>query len=237
MSPEKIHVINPGVDMAHFLRLEPLSLRLVDRLNLLTADPLLLLPARITRRKNIEFGIHVIAELTATLPEVKLVITGPPGPHNPKNQVYLENLQSLSHTLGVTDQVAFLYQYGENNEPLHIPDAVMADFFQLADALFFPSLREGFGIPVLEAGLVRLPIFAADIPPVRESAGRWAHLFNPEGDPRKVARQITVHLKENPAYHLKQRVMRKYTWRNLVREQILPLICLATEIPKETKSP
>jgi alpha-1,3-rhamnosyl/mannosyltransferase len=43
--------------------------------------------------------------------------------------------------------------------------------YQHARALLFPSLYEGFGLPVLEAFALRCPVVAADIPPVRELAG------------------------------------------------------------------
>ena len=39
----------------------------------------------------------------------------------------------------------------------------------LADSFLFTSRAEGFGIPILEAGLARLPVFCTDIPPFRES--------------------------------------------------------------------
>jgi glycosyltransferase involved in cell wall biosynthesis len=221
---EEIRVVTPGVDIEQFLRLEPLTTKLVDRLNLLAATPLLLLPARITRRKNIEFGVRVVAALIETMPETMLVITGPPGPHNPKNMAYLEKLLALRQELGVSSNVQFLYQQTEDDAPLNISDAVVADLYRLADALFFPSKQEGFGIPVLEAGLARLPVFAADIPPVRESAGRWANRFDPNGDPALVAKQIADYLKANPGYHLKQRVINQFSWQRIVRDNLLPLI-------------
>jgi glycosyltransferase involved in cell wall biosynthesis len=43
--------------------------------------------------------------------------------------------------------------------------------YQQARALLFPSLYEGFGLPVLEAFMLRCPVIAADIPPVREITG------------------------------------------------------------------
>jgi glycosyltransferase involved in cell wall biosynthesis len=224
LPPDQIQVITPGVDIPKFLKLEPLTIELVKGLNLLDADPLLLLPARITRRKNIEFGIEVIAKLVQLKPKVKLIVTGPPGPHNPKNIAYLEELQSLAKDLKVSSNIEFLYQFGEDDQPLHIPDECIMDLYQLSDALFFPSRREGFGIPVLEAGLVRLPVFAADIPPINESAGKWAQRFDPDGDPTAVADQIVSQLQGNQAYKLRRRVLRQFSWQNIVQNRLIPLI-------------
>lgn len=221
---EEIRVVTPGVDVAEFLKLELATCRLVEQLDLLAADPLMLLPARITRRKNIEFAIRVTAALTRHMPQATLVVTGPPGPHNPTNVAYLESLQQLRRDLGVGSCVHFLYEYGRNGQPLHVTDTMMADLYHLADVLLFPSRREGFGIPVLEAGLARLPVFAADIPPVRESAGELAHRFDPEGDPVAVAEALAAHLAEDPAYQLRRRVLRRFTWQAILQHHLIPLI-------------
>ena len=184
----------------------------------------MLLPARVTRRKNIEFAIRVIAALKLAKPNVTLVITGPPGPHNPKNIAYLNALKSLQDELGVSRQVHFLYEQGEDGQPLYIPDEVVADFFHLADLLFFPSFREGFGIPVLEAGLARLPVFAADIPTVQESAAHLADRFDLNSDPASVAQMIASRLADDRAYQLKRRVLERFTWRKIVENKLIPLI-------------
>ncbi len=219
----RIRVVPPGVDAASFLKFEPLTRRLMTRLSLSEAEPLILLPARITRRKNIELGVRITAALQETHPRAALLVTGPPGPHNPANRAYLEELLSLRDSLGA--RVHFLYQHGENGAPLHIPDAVLGDLYRLADLLLFPSLREGFGIPVLEAGLTRLPVFAADLPPIRESsAGHAAHLFDPRDDPAAIARRIVRFLEEDTAYRLRRRVLRHYRWEAILKEHLVPLI-------------
>lgn len=222
--PECITVITPGVDVERLLKLEPLTRKLVQKMDLLDADPLMLLPARITRRKNIQFAIRVTAAVQSQKPKVALVITGPPGPHNPKNLAYLESLKILSQELGITNKVHFLYEYSESQEPLIISDQVIADLYNLSDLLLFPSRREGFGIPILEAGLARLPIFAADIPSIHESAGDFVEFFNPEGNPQQVAERIISQLGSNPYYHMRRRVLDHFTWRSIVKNKVIPLI-------------
>ena len=235
LSEDQVEVVHPGVDVAEFLKLEPTTRRLVEKLDLLTADPLLLLPARITRRKNIEFAVQVTAALTHHKPQATLVVTGPPGPHNPANVAYLEALQALREELGVTACVHFLYEHGDNGQPLHVTDAMMTDLYHLADLLLFPSRREGFGIPVLEAGLGRLSIFAADIPSVQESAGDLAYLFGHEGDPSAVAEAIAAHLTTDRAYQLRRRVLSQFTWQAILECHLLPLIQKVAERDKPNK--
>lgn len=220
----EIEVITPGVDVNQFLKLEPLTQELVKKLGLLYTDPLMYLPARITRRKNIEFAIRVIGYLVRHKPKGALIVTGPPGPHNPKNISYLASLKELAENLGVSGQVHLLYEHGENGNPLHLPDEVIADFYHLADVLIFPSRREGFGIPVLEAGLSRLPVFAADIPSIRESGGQFIHRFDPDGDPKLVADAIVSHLEQDRNYQLKHRVVNNYSWDAIVKKRIIPFL-------------
>lgn len=220
----EITVIPPGVDVYQFLNLSPLTQLIVNRLNLLNAVPLILLPARITRRKNIEFAIQVIASLKQFYPQVALVITGPPGPHNPKNIAYLESLRALRKELGIDKNIHFLYEFGDNDQTLNLPDEVIADFYRLSDLLLFPSQREGFGIPILEAGLARMPIFASDIPPVHESSAGSANLFDPNGDPKEVATSVQAYLESDRTYRLRKQVMGQFTWQSILNNRIIPLI-------------
>jgi glycosyltransferase involved in cell wall biosynthesis len=224
IDPREISVIPPGVAWADFLKLEPLTRNLVDRLNLQDADPILLLPARVTRRKNIEFAIRVLASLREIHPKARLLVTGPPGAHNPTNSAYLESLSTLKSDLGVADRVHFLYEFGEGGSPLHVPDPVVADLFQLADILIFPSEREGFGIPIIEAGISRLPVFAADIPPVRESSMGYAYLFNPAEAPAKVGQAIHDHLNSDRVYKLRKVALANYSWATIIDREVIPLI-------------
>ncbi len=223
----RIRVVPPGIDPASFLKLEPLTRRLAERLSLLEAEPLMLLPARITRRKNIELGLRITAALQGHFPEAALLVTGPPGPHNPSNRAYLEALLALRDELGA--RVHFLYRQSEDGAPLRISDAVLSDLYQLADLLLFPSLREGFGIPILEAGLTRLPVFAADLPPVRESSGGYAaHLFDPRGAPPEIAARIAAFLQKDAAWQLRRRVLRRYRWEAILHQHLTPLLKEAT---------
>jgi len=219
-----IDIIPPGIDVFQFLNLSRLTREITDQLQLLDADPLILLPARITRRKNIEFGIQVIESLKKTYPDVSLVVSGPPGPHNPKNIVYLNSLRTLREELQVVPNVHFLYEFNGEDQILDIPDKIIAELYRLADIIIFPSYREGFGIPVLEAGLARTPIFAADIPSVSESSTGLINLFDPKGDPQSVASNIHNFLKSDQAYQLRRRVLNNYTWQSILMKQIIPIL-------------
>lgn len=214
----QIAVVPPGLDLPQFFGIQPQTAEWVRTFDLLRAVPLLLLPARVTRRKNIESTIAVTAALRQQGLDARVIITGPPGPHNPANAGYLESLRALRRSLAVEDAVIFLHEFGR------VDDAQLRDLYLIADALLFPSEREGFGIPLLEAGAARLPIFCADIPPFHETAQDNAHYLVPGASASEVAGQIAGVLANDPAFRLKQRVIREYDWERIFSERIEPLL-------------
>ncbi|MGH2593380.1 MAG: glycosyltransferase, partial [Anaerolineae bacterium] len=226
-----ITVVPPGIDPAEFFGWQPLTRAIVDRLNLLAADVILLLPARITRRKNIELAVRTLAELRRqTSLDARLIVTGPPGPHNPANDAYLQSLLALRRKHDLDRSAHFLYELDlsdrleDGDRRLEIPDAIIGDLYTLADALFFPSQQEGFGIPVLEAGLARLSAFCADIPPLRETGDGLARYFDPNAEPTKIAALIAAALEADRPGLLRRRVRGNYTWSRIFRDRIIPLL-------------
>lgn len=220
LPPEQIHVISNGLDAGRFLKLEAQTLDYIRQFNLLGVSPLLLLPVRITPRKNMELAIRALAEVRGRYPKAMLVITGPPGPHNPSNAAYFKLLTDLRESLGLKENVIFLAEHTAD----YIPDEVIADFYRLADALLLPSREEGFGIPVIEAGLAGMPVFCADIPPLRELGGPFATYFSPDDPPDRVGKLIVERLSGDLTFAQRQRVKNNYTWQQIYDEKIKPLL-------------
>lgn len=218
--PDEIAVIPNGVDVARFHKLEAQTREFVRQLDLLNASLLLLLPVRITTRKNIELAIRVCGALKQEFPDLKLVVTGPLGPHNPANVQYFERLTSLRQELGLETTVGFLAEWTDH----FIPDEVISDFYHLADALFMPSREEGFGIPILEAGFAGLPVFCADIPPLRSLGGEHATYFSPDADPAELAGVIAERLSSDEVFQLRSKVRSRFTWEQIYARNIAPLL-------------
>ncbi len=244
LDSSKIFVVPPGLDAAEFFQVSETTARWLRELKLLDSAPLFLLPARVTRRKNIELAIDIVDALCDKGFAPKLLVMGPLGPHNPANRAYLDELKTRANTLSFRAALArnlsvsnmeiarsarndndvsiiFLQEYGD------VDDATRRDLYALADALLFPSAREGFGIPLLEAGLARLPIFCADIPPFRETARGWANYFALDESPQAIAARIAKFFQNDARYLLKQRVLREYAWENIFYHHIEPLLIRA----------
>jgi glycosyltransferase involved in cell wall biosynthesis len=179
------------------------------------AAPILLLPVRITRRKNIEFALHVLACLReSTYPSANMIVTGPPGPHNPANQEYFESLRQIRRELNLEGCVHFLAEQRKT----YLPHNIIADLYRLADVLILPSKEEGFGLPLLEAGVTKLPIFCSEIPPLKEIGGNCVTYFSLKASPNQVAGLIARELDNDPAYKLRSRICQNHTWEHIYRQ-------------------
>lgn len=222
---EDVHVVPPGVDLDSYLCWTPMTRRIVESCGLLAADLVLLLPARITRRKNIELAVRALACLRQqTGLDARLLVAGPPGPHNPSNSKYLQQLLALRQELGLTQAAHFVYELDQTADPLVPDEPTMVSLYLLADALLFPSLDEGFGMPLLEAGLLRLPIFCSDILPLQVTGGPEAHYFDAQAEPAAVADLIARRLLAEPAFRLRRRVLQEFTWERIVQQRVIPLL-------------
>ena len=88
----------------------------------------------------------------------------------PIDSRYTPALQTQVAELGISDQVKFLNYVSYRELPKIINGAI---------ALVFPSLWEGFGLPVLEAMACGTPVITSNLSSLPEVAGEAAILINP----------------------------------------------------------
>ncbi len=218
--PEKISVIPGGVDLEKFLGIHPICKTLLNDFPLIFSNPILLVPVLITRRKNLELALHTLFALRKKMSEAVLIITGPSGAHNPDNQLYLSELKKLQKKLQLEDSLFLMAE----KAPDGLDDVCVADLYRIADVLFLPSREEGFGIPILEAGLSRMPVFCSDIPQLKALGGENAIYFSPDDQPDYIAGLIVNHLSRDKAYQLRIKVRRDFTWNAIYQKQIRALL-------------
>jgi glycosyltransferase involved in cell wall biosynthesis len=222
--PERIHVVYNGVDPGELLGLSPEGQDLVQRLDLLAADLILLMPVRVTQAKNIEYALHVLAGLKALGKRPKLVLTGPPDPHDSQSMAYFESLQALRAELDVQDAMHFVFESGPDDEPLTIASGVVGDLYRISDLMFMPSHREGFAMPVLEAGMVGIPVVCTRVPAATELGSEDVMLFDAQEDPAHLAERIVHRLDGSQLHRLRRRVRQQYTWQAIFQHDIEPLL-------------
>jgi len=119
-----------------------------------------------------------------------------------------ESLRSLARALDVEDLVAVQgYLTGSEFERL----------FASAALLLMPSTLEGFGLPVLEAMWLGVPVVASRIPSLVEVGGAYAFYASPD-DEREFAEQCEVALFDSKARAARiegaREHARAFTWSN-----------------------
>ena len=61
----------------------------------------------------------------------------------------------------------------------HLSDSELAEVYEQASCFFYPSIYEGFGLPLIESLSFKLPIFCSDIPIFKEIGGNSCNFFDP----------------------------------------------------------
>ena len=61
----------------------------------------------------------------------------------------------------------------------HVPDAALPALYQGAELFVFPTLYEGFGLPVVEAMASGVPVITSNTSSLKEIAEGYGHLVNP----------------------------------------------------------
>jgi glycosyltransferase involved in cell wall biosynthesis len=127
-------------------------------------SPFLLAVGELSIRKGHSQLLRAFASASAA--PLHLVLAGPDAGEG-------RRLGELAARLGIADRLLMVGR---------VTDAVLAGLYRDALALCFPSLAEGFGLPVLEAMAAGLPVVASDLEVTREVAGDAALLVSPGDD-------------------------------------------------------
>lgn len=162
MDPARIRVVYPAVDDT-FARSNQAGVAAV-RARHDIGGPYILSLGTLQPRKNYVRLIEAFRILkdTSDIPH-RLVIGGGPG------WLY-EPIYETIETLGLQDEVRMLGYVDEGDLPA---------LYTGADVFCFPTLYEGFGIPVLEAMACGTPVVASNTSSLPEAAGDAALLMSP----------------------------------------------------------
>ncbi|WP_100227134.1 glycosyltransferase family 4 protein [Spirulina subsalsa] len=154
IAPQKISPIPLAYDHNHFRELN------LPRRH---GRPYFLYVGRQDPYKNIQRLIEAFAHLPPR-EEVELWLAGP------TDERYTPQWQDLARELGIRDRVKFME---------YVPYEKLPILFNQAIALIFPSLCEGFGLPILEAMACGTPVITSNLSALPEVAGEAALLVDP----------------------------------------------------------
>jgi glycosyltransferase involved in cell wall biosynthesis len=210
----QVPVVPNAVDALDFAGLGPGARSLLDRAGALEADPLLLVPVRVTPRKRLELALEAAAVLAPRMSGLRVLVTGPLGPHNRDNRAYADMLLERRSRLGLDQVVRFLFELaGDGRHPVAADD--VAQLYRVSDAVLLPSDAEGFGLPLVEAALARVPVVCADLPVFREVGGAGLYIFPVAADATQVAAQVERALRQRPARQ-RRRAIRHFSWPSVI---------------------
>jgi glycosyltransferase involved in cell wall biosynthesis len=105
----------------------------------------------------------------------------------------------------------------------YVSDEDLPVMYQLAELFLFPSLREGFGIPIIEAMSCGVPVITSNTSSMPEVAGNAAHLIDPN-KPEDICRgMLKIVFNENYKKELIQKGLKRskqFSW-NKMASQVL----------------
>jgi len=175
INPEKIKVVYQGCHPAVKQTIPDLDKhKLKEKLNL--PDNFLLNVGTIERRKNQE----TIVKALSLLDDEKLVIVG-------RKTKYFETIKKIIDDNNLQERVFFLEGLTMNE---------LATLYQMADIFIYPSLYEGFGIPIIESLFSGTPVITTYGGVFPEAGGPDSLYVNPH-NPQEIVEKVNL-LRKNP---------------------------------------
>jgi glycosyltransferase involved in cell wall biosynthesis len=160
----KMRVVPNGFDPAPFRTLTAPGVAAVMKKYRIN-DPYLIFTGRLEVRKNVRRTVEAFYRLRDSgLFGGQLVLVGNPG----------VGYEDIRHVIGKRPSPEYIVHTG------YLGDEERSALLKGARALIFPSLHEGFGIPILEAFAAGTPVVTANRGATKEVSGGAAVLVDPE---------------------------------------------------------
>lgn len=202
-----IHVIRNGIDAERFNpRVEGDEIRHKYDIE---DDPIVLYLGRLAPYKGAHYLVRAIPLILRAKPKVKFLIAG-------SGRYDMLNLPGMAESLGVRESVIFTG---------FVPYKLVPKFYACCDIFCYPSLWEGFGLPVAEAGASGKPVVAfrkCAIPEVVEN-GYTGLLVEP--DHTQLAEAVITLLEDEETRRkmgreARNRVSRLFSWRKMIEKTL-----------------
>lgn len=202
---KNIEVIPSGIDLNKF-KIQNSKSKIREKLGI-RDEFVIMTVARLEKVKGIQYLIEAFYILNSKLqvPNSKLIIIGDGSQRN--------NLVNLVKKLSLEDRVIFL---GEVSNP-KIPETLAA-----ADCFVLPSLKEGFGIAILEAMAAGLPVIATNVGGIPDIIKQAIDgILVPPKNPSAIAEaMIKIYTQPDFAQNLVKNAtvnLEKYNWQDIAK--------------------
>jgi glycosyltransferase involved in cell wall biosynthesis len=156
-----------------------------------------------THYKNFDFFIKAYSEWHLNQ-DIGIILVG---------NTLSDSEVKLLKQLGILNRIVLLS---------NLSDEELCHLYNNSLALIYPSLYEGFGIPLLEAMACGCAIIASRIPSTIEVAKDFPIYFEPEDlDSILSAFDKVIRVHNNPAYKEKGlKIVKQYSWNNTARQTL-----------------
>jgi glycosyltransferase involved in cell wall biosynthesis len=146
LPPDRVRVLPVPCDLSAFAREQIVdsAVRTRARLGFPDGAPVLLWAGRPVKFKRLPLLFRVFAKIRASVPAAKLIVVG-------RKNLAQEDLVRAAREYALGDSLVWL------DEMTH---AELAGMYAAADVFLYPSIYEGFGRVIVEAGAVGLPVVA-----------------------------------------------------------------------------
>lgn len=128
--------------------------------------------AALRAHKNQGLLVRALSHLP---PDVHVVLAG-------RDDGYLDEIRAEAARRGVEERLHVVN---------YVPDDELEALWQIADCAAFPTLAEGFGLPVLEAMRRGVPVACSNLPVLREVGADAARFFD-QTDPESAATAVRL---------------------------------------------
>ncbi len=202
----KIRVIYNGVNAEYFETATPeLRRRLREAIGV--EAPYVLYVGRLDPDKNLTRLIEAFARVAQAGNRDHVLVLAGAKDHR------AEHLPRLAEKLGIAERVIF---------PGYVDQELLTSLYQEADVFCYPSLNEGFGLPVAEAMAGGTPVVTSNTSSLPEVAGDAAIMVNPESV-EEIAKGLGEALRPERGTELSEagrERARRFTWEQSAREHI-----------------
>ncbi len=214
--PERLVVI-PGAADAHFIPQPAFTIATLRAKYHLPERYALYLGSN-KPHKNLVRLVESWAHVSAQAPEVKLVIAGHWDPR-------YEQAKERAKALQLEEKVLFAGP---------IADADLPALYSGAEVFIFPSLYEGFGLPVLEAMACGVPVICSNTSSLPEVAGDAALMVDPTDVPALSQAIARVLADAGLRQHLREKGLARaamFSWHRAAQEMLVLYHRLAERRP------
>jgi glycosyltransferase involved in cell wall biosynthesis len=208
VAPDRVHVIHEAAASCFYAPQDPAERdRRLAAYGWDACARNILYVGRLEPRKNCKRLVEAFALLQRREPRARLWLVG------------LGGLQTQSRLA----QIRALGLEGTVHLPGYVPAADLRAFYGACQAFVFPSVYEGFGLPVVEAMACGAPVLLSDLAIFREIGGDAALYFNPHSAEQIAALLERVLSEPGLAADLRLKARRRaaqFSWERAARETL-----------------